>query len=83
MSAFFQFIFTPVDKGALVAGATRYILAWQVARLAGLGGVLAVSIVASLGMEKVLWSIVGVNVVLYIVDGIVEHRLSRGRRHAD
>jgi O-antigen/teichoic acid export membrane protein len=82
VSAFFQFIFTPVDKGALVVGATRYILVWQVARLVGLGGVLSIAIAASLGIEQVLWSIVGVNVALYLVDGVVEHRLSRGRRHA-
>jgi O-antigen/teichoic acid export membrane protein len=83
VSGFFQFVFTPVDKGALVVGATRYIFAWQAARLAGLGSVLAIAVGASLHIEQVLWSIVGVNVVLYIVDGIVEHRLSRGRRHAD
>lgn len=77
VAAYFQFVFTPVDKGALIVGATRYILAWHVLRLIGIAGVFLAGWLFSLEVEKTLAMFVIVNIFVYLLDGIVEYRLSR------
>ena len=74
--AYFQFIFTPTDKGALVVGATRYILAWHFVRLLFL--LLLFFSVKSyeINIEYVLWTFVFLNSLLYFIDGFIEYRLS-------
>ena len=77
VAAFFQFVFTPIDKGAVVVGATRYILAWHLVRLVSF--VLLFYAVRSFGIEieQALWSFVLINSVLYLTDGLAEYRLAR------
>jgi len=81
VSSFFQFVFTPIDKGAVVVGATRYIFAWHVARFLGLMLLLAATGVFTFSIQKVLWWFVALNVTLYTVDGVVELWLANGRTH--
>jgi len=80
VASFFQFIFTPIDKGALVVGATRYIFGWHVTRLV-LFLFLAVGVgYMQLSIEVMLWGFVGINVFMYAIDGIVEFFLSKSFR---
>lgn len=76
ISAFVQFISTPVDKGALIVGATRYIFVWQVLRLFAFALTFATGYYASLSVEQVLMLFVAANVAVYVLDIIVEYRLS-------
>jgi O-antigen/teichoic acid export membrane protein len=78
VGAFFQFALTPVDKGALIVGASRYIVAWQVARLLGMCAIMLMSPTCS--FDQVLCAIVALNVVLYVVDGLFGYRFSGFRR---
>lgn len=78
ISALFQFVFTSVDKGAIIVGATRYIAAWSLARLAAFA---TVGVLAIRGQWEVGTFIVGtviINSVLYLVDAAYQFRLSRG-----
>lgn len=74
--AYFQFIFTPIDKGALVVGATRYILAWHFVRLLFLL-LLFLSVKSyEINIEYVLWTFVFLNSLLYFIDGFMAYRLT-------
>lgn len=81
IAAFFQFIFTPVDKGALIVGATLYILFWHLARLALLTGVLVIAIAYQPDIHTIILLISAATSLLYITDGIVEYQLSKGSDH--
>jgi O-antigen/teichoic acid export membrane protein len=76
VSAFFQFIFTPVDKGAVVVGATRYILAWQVMRLLLILLIFFASKNFAMDITHILWLLVFINSILYLIDGVVEYKLA-------
>jgi O-antigen/teichoic acid export membrane protein len=76
VAAFFQFIFTPVDKGAVVVGATRYILAWQVMRLFLILLLFFASKNFVIDIMNILWLFVFINSIMYLIDGIVEYRLA-------
>lgn len=80
VSAFFQFIFTPVDKGALVVGASGYIAGWYSARLFLLGALYLLSHLRHLPIEAVLWIFVAINSALYVVEGVAGFMFSRGGR---
>lgn len=80
VASFFQFVFTPVDKGGLVVGATRYIFGWHITRL-----FLLLLLAASVGymqlsIEAMLWGFVAINTSLYITEGVVGYVLSKGVR---
>lgn len=77
IEAFLQFVLKPIDKSALITGATSYIFFWQLARLILTGGLFAVAIHVKLSIESVLWALVSINSLLYVTDGVVEYRLSR------
>jgi O-antigen/teichoic acid export membrane protein len=77
VAAFFQFIFTPVDKGAVVVGATRYIFAWHVARMLGMLAVMAAVWTGAWIAVAAVWMIALLNISLYVADGFVEYYLSR------
>ena len=77
VGAFFQFIFTPTDKGAVVVGANRYILIWNIVRMLSFIILFYASNRFSLEIISVLWYFVLVNSILYIFDGIVEYRFSK------
>jgi len=77
VAAFFQFIFTPVDKGAVVVGATRYIFAWHAVRMLGMLAVMAAVWTGAWSAVAAVWMISLLNVSLYVADGLVEYYLSR------
>jgi len=80
VSSFFQFVFTPTDKGALVVGATTYILAWHTARLLALAGLFLYASLGDPGIDRILWLFVLVNVCLYTIDGVAGYvYASRGK----
>jgi len=79
VSSLFQLVFTPIDKGALVVGATRYIFAWQLMRLLLMGVLFFVASALKPSIYFFLWSFVGINLFLYCLDGIVEFKLSKSR----
>lgn len=76
VAAFFQFVFTPVDKGALIVGATGYIMVWHVIRLASFVGALLIGWMFNLPVEHTLVLFALANVGVYILDGIVEYHLA-------
>ena len=76
ISAFFQFVFTPVDKGALIVSATAYIFIWNVMRLLLFILLFGVSVWFQLSIEKIIWLIALINISLYAADGLVEYKLS-------
>ena len=78
VASFFQFIFTPIDKGAVVVGATQYILGWHVARLIGFTVVLFLAQYTKLEIEHALWLLVLINTSLYLLDGLIEYKFARG-----
>lgn len=80
ISSFFQFVFTPVDKGALIVGATRYIAVWHVLRLALLLVVAAAAWVFHLDITWALALFAAVSAIVYGLDGWIEYRLSRPRQ---
>ncbi len=78
IAAFFQFIYAPVDKGALVVGATRYIFFWHMARFFGFLGITAFIFWGNIEFHIVLWSLVAVNSTLYIIDIMIGYKFSIG-----
>lgn len=76
VAAFFQFIFTPIDKGAVVVGATRYILVWHVTRLLFFFFLFLLVEKYKMSIQGALWIFVIINSILYITDGFVEYGLS-------
>jgi O-antigen/teichoic acid export membrane protein len=77
IAAYFQFIATPVDKGALIVGATRYIFVWHLLRLFAFTIVFGAGYYASLPISHVLMLFVGANIAVYGLDIFIEHQLSR------
>jgi len=80
VAAFFQFIFTPVDKGAVVVGASRYILAWHVARLLSFVFIFYAAKYLSIRIESALWLFVLINSILYSLDGLVAYKLTKNEK---
>ena len=78
ISSFFQLVFTPVDKGALVAGKTKYIFIWHSLRVSALAVLYMYSLQYDFDFTMVLWSFVIINAFFYILDGLVEYYISRG-----
>lgn len=78
VGAFFAFVFTPVDKGAVVVGAKGYILAWQVLRLLVFSIAALWCVYAEPILPTFLWVLVGLGAALNIVDGFYEFRFSKG-----
>lgn len=76
VASFFQFVFTPIDRGAVVVGASKYIFAWHFSRFIGIAGVFGLSYLFLKPIESVLWLFVLVNVVLYSIEGVVGYKLS-------
>lgn len=80
IASFFQFIFTPVDKGALIVGATTYIFYWQIIRFISLVSLLVISKYVNLSTEGIIWGVSIINISLYLVDGIIEFRLTQKKQ---
>lgn len=80
VASFFQFVFTPIDKGAVVVGATRYILVWHISRLSAFLLIFFAAVRYDLSIQTLLWCFVAVNVALYVTEGVVGFHLSKGKR---
>ena len=77
ISSFFQFIFTPLDKGAVVVGATTYIFIWNILRLT-LYILLGIWIIYNNPtINFVLWLFVGINIFIYLIDGLINFKISK------
>jgi O-antigen/teichoic acid export membrane protein len=79
VGAFFQFVYVPVDKGALIVGATRYILIWHIFRLLGFATIAFILTMVKVNVTKVIWGVVVVNSTLYLADIIIGYQFSKGR----
>lgn len=78
IAAFLQFVFTPVDKGALIVGATRYIVVWGFSRFIAIALVGVLTIRFGWAVETFLVWYVVVNSAFYVFDGAYEYHLSTG-----
>jgi O-antigen/teichoic acid export membrane protein len=78
VGGFFQFVLTPLDKGALVVGATRYIFWWHTARLLMLGGLCWVVLTLRIEVITALWALTAIRVVLYVADAVIGYRFAKG-----
>lgn len=78
VGAFFQFVYAPVDKGALIVGATRYIFYWHLGRLLGFGIMAAFIFWHHLTVKQVLWFIISINSSLYLIDIWIGYKFSLG-----
>lgn len=79
ISGFFSFIFTPIDKGALIVEATKYILAWHVSLLSFQVLAYIISMQLSLEIKGYLYLYTLINLLHYLLDFIVGLHFSRGR----
>jgi O-antigen/teichoic acid export membrane protein len=77
--SFFQFICTPLDKGALVVGATAYILSWHTLRLFSFAIMFFSTAYFSIRVEEALWVFTAINTFIYILDVLVEYRYAIGK----
>jgi O-antigen/teichoic acid export membrane protein len=78
--ALFSFNSTPVDKAAIIVGASRYILIWHTVRFVIEVTAALAAIMGWLGYEAYLIAIVAGRSALYVWDLSVEHTLARGGR---
>lgn len=80
IAAFAQFAFLPVDKAALILGATRYIMIWNISMMVFLGGLAYLTLYRGLGVEPFIIGISLVTTIMYAADGLVQYNYSRGAR---
>ncbi len=78
VSTFFSFITTPLNKGAIVVGAKRYDLAWNLGRFVCFALLWLVGFALTWSIEIVLWCFVFANICLYLIDAIYQYKLSGG-----
>lgn len=76
IASFFQFIFTPIDKGALIVGATTYILIWHLLRFFLFVSLAVINYFQDLSIEVILWSVTLINIFIQVLDGVVGYILS-------
>lgn len=73
------FVVNPVDKGAVIVGANRYIVLWHIVRLFCKSALYLAIPLLSLSLPTVLWLLVGIRCSMYGIDVLVEYMLARGR----
>lgn len=78
VSSYFGFVFTPIDKGALIREKHHYILGWHLFRLVAFLSAGALSWCLNLALTEFLIGITLCNVFFYCLDGFFEHRFSKG-----
>ncbi len=78
---FFEFVFTPVDKGAVIVQATKYILGWHIVRIGGYALVFVAVCQLKISVQSTLLGILAINILLHVTDGIVGYHFSLG--HGD
>jgi O-antigen/teichoic acid export membrane protein len=78
VSSYFGFVFTPIDKGALIREKLGYIFNWHLFRLIAflMAGIL--SWYFNLKLTQFLIAITFCNVFFYSLDGFFEYRFSKG-----
>lgn len=81
ISSFFQFIFTPVDKGAIIVGAARYIFSWHLLRL--LSYLICFFVIPPLNLDiyKFILLLSAVNSALYTIEGVAGYLFSTAILH--
>jgi O-antigen/teichoic acid export membrane protein len=78
IGGFFAFVLTPIDKGAVIVGAHKYMFNWHLLRLI-LKVILALVVLKwNLGIYTFLYFLVLIRCALYIYDYCVEYKLSKG-----
>lgn len=73
-----SFITTPLDKGAVIVGASRFILGWNIARASSVLGVLIAGIYMRMSVMEILVLLASARVVLYLVNLRYEYMFSMG-----
>ena len=77
IASFFQFIFTPIDKGAIVVGKSTYIFIWHILRLFLFVLLFIIAGINSFSIETILWSFVAINISIYLLDGFMEYNFAK------
>lgn len=77
-AAALQFVFSPLDKGALIVGAVRYISAWEYFRVSLMAVMIGVCVWLRLPALHFVAAVAFANSIVYLVDGFVQWRISRG-----
>lgn len=80
IAAFAQFAFLPVDKAALIVGATRYIMVWNIVMLLLLGLLAYVTLNLNFSMNAFVFWLTVVIAGMYFADTLFEYNFSRGSR---
>jgi O-antigen/teichoic acid export membrane protein len=78
VSGLFQFITAPMDKGAVVVGAIKFIFFWNLLRLILNITVVAAAIVIGMSIHNILWAFVFAKITSYTVNLYYEYRFSLG-----
>ncbi|SEH18290.1 Membrane protein involved in the export of O-antigen and teichoic acid [Sphingopyxis sp. YR583] len=78
VAAALQFVLSPLDKGALIVGAVRYISIWEYFRVSLMAAVIAVCAVWKLPAAYFVVGVAFANATVYLVDGFVQWRISGG-----
>lgn len=80
IAAFAQFAFLPVDKAALIVGATRYIIGWNVVMVFLLGLLAYFTLQFDLSVEFFVSWLTVIIAGMYLADVLFEYNFSRGAR---
>jgi O-antigen/teichoic acid export membrane protein len=78
--AFFSFVSTPLDKGAIIVGNLKYIFYWQIIRL--ILNLLAITYIYYFKADfyDFLILLTITNVILYTADLLIEYQFSKGKK---
>jgi len=74
----FGFVTSPVDKGAVIVGAARFIILWNLARLVGIVLAIAATILFSLDIYLFVWLLTLNRVFIYLVNAWFEYGFASG-----
>lgn len=78
IAAFFQFVVTPVDKGAIVVGATHLIFGLSFLRFLLTAALCGAALVFQFDVKLFISLLAAIGSLIYILDGLVQYRLSKG-----
>jgi O-antigen/teichoic acid export membrane protein len=80
VTAFIGFISTPVDKGAIIVGNTKYIFVWHMLKFILNLIAILFYVLLNISLKQYLWILVLINCSLYVIDLIIEYRFSLGNK---
>jgi O-antigen/teichoic acid export membrane protein len=78
VAVYFQMTFTPVDKGAVLVGATKYIFIWHLGRFLSFLCLYLISENLNFTEIHVLWIFVVINICLYSIEGFMGFKYANG-----